>query len=256
MKQNSTLTKVLFALLAAVFVLSCSLFTGGDAPEPTKPPEKVSTEAPETEAPAATEAPVATEAPATEAPDPAMDEFNALLQKFDDKGYISTTEGEITTLSDFKEEWAQIGYFNYWTYDVTTSDEFVFKAHFNWSTASSTPDPSGCGVVFGLQDSGDYYVVFLTHDHIRFRLARGGNLYEVGKTSGKGTTNFGNPAESEFALAVSNQKAYVSVDGDVTTYTLSMDQTTAGAIALSLRSGTNKDYGTRCEATEMFVWSR
>lgn len=180
--------------------------------------------------------------------------FNAVLKDFFDKGYISTTEGRAVKLRNFKEEWAQIGYFRWWDYSVKTKEQFVFKAHFNWSTASSTPDPSGCGVVFGIQENGDYYVVFLAHDSIRFRMNRGENLYSVGKTSGKGTVKFGNPAESDFVLAVNNGMAYVSVDGEVTSYTLSVDQTAAGNIAMSLRSGTNRDYGTRCEMTDLVLW--
>ena len=74
------------------------------------------------------------------------------------------------------------------------------------------------------------------------------------KTSGTGVYDFDNPAEAEFAIAVHDQKAYVLVDGVPTLYTLSVDQTTNGYIGNSVLSGTNRDYGTRCEATEMLLW--
>lgn len=262
MKQKRTFTKVLFAVFVAIFVLACKAFTGSvpataennndpanDTPSvPTELPQIIDTPTSEpTEAPVEpTVAPVATTQN--------TDEFNALLQNFADKGYIGTTDGDITLLDPFKEDWAQIGWFQHWDYDVTTTDEFVIKAHFNWSSASSTPDASGCGIVFGIQESGDYYAVFLDNKRIYFFMNRS-KLYSVGKTSGKGTTGFGNPAESDFVIAVSNKKAYVSVDGDVTVYTLSQDQATQGKIGLSLLSGTNRDYGTRCEATDIAVWS-
>lgn len=252
MKRNSSLSKILFILLASLFVLACEFLAAGTAVPvptnliaPTNPPQP-------------TDLPTATDTPPTEVIDLAAtqraDELNSLLQTFEDKGYLTTIDGEVTELAPFKEEWAQIGYFSWWTYDVITTPEFVFKAHFDWSTASSTPDATGCGVLFGIQENGDYYAVFLDNKQIYFFMNRG-QLYTVGKTSGKGKTSFDNPAESDFVLAVSNKKAYVSVDGDVTVYTLSQDQTAAGTIGLSLMSGTNKDYGTRCEATDMVVWS-
>ena len=85
-------------------------------------------------------------------------------------------------------------------------------------------------------------------------MGRGKNSYNVGKTSGSGKVNFDNPAEADFVLAVKGQSAYVSVNGEVTEYTLSADQTSAGTFAFSILSGTNKDYGTRCEMTNMIFW--
>ena len=130
----------------------------------------------------------------------------------------------------------------------------MFKAHFKWSTASSTPDLSGCGVVFGIQENEDYYAVFLDRSRILFLMKRGEGIYEVGKTRGSGRVNFGNPAEADFAIAVRDKSAFVSVNNEVTEYTLSKDQTTEGYFAATLLSGTNRDYGTRCEMTDMILW--
>jgi hypothetical protein len=182
------------------------------------------------------------------------DEFQALLGKIKNDGYISTSAGQIIELDPFKEEWAQINYYDMWPYGMIDSD-FVLKAKFNWSTAPAKSDDSGCGVVFGGQENGDYYVVFLTNSSTRFFMKRGANLYKVGKTNGSGVKKFANPAEAEFVLAVSDQKAYILVDGEPTIYTLSADQTSKGGFGLSLLSGTNKDYGTRCEATDMMLWT-
>jgi hypothetical protein len=181
-------------------------------------------------------------------------EFASLLDEYKEKGYISTVDGKISEPVDFKENWAQINWFQWHNYGRVNS-EFVFKTHFKWETASDTPEPSGCGIVFGLQENRDYYVVFLDFNSIRFRMKRGENLYRVGKTSGSGVTDFSNPAEADFVLAVSNQMAYVSIDGDLTVYTLSVDQPTNGGFAISILSGTNSKFGTRCESTDMFLWN-
>ena len=86
-------------------------------------------------------------------------------------------------------------------------------------------------------------------------MGRGSHVYNVGKTRGSGRLDFGNPAEADLTIAVKGQNAYVSIDGDVTEYTLSQDQTTKGAFALSVLSGTNKDYGTNCKMSDMFLWT-
>lgn len=244
--------KILSAFLVLVFVtLACS---GASTPQPTPtslPPTDTPTSMP-TDKPTSTPRPTAT-------PDVAAtqryDDFFGLLQKFDEKGYVSTTDGNVEELEPFKEEWAQIGWYQWWPDNTKVVSDFVFKGHLNWSTASSTPDVSGCGIVFGLQDNGDHYAVFLDKSRILFLMSRGGNTYNVGKTSGPGRTNFGNPAEADFAVSVNKQSAFVSVNDDVTKYTLSMDQPTTGNFALTILSGTNKDYGTRCEITDMMFWS-
>lgn len=114
---------------------------------------------------------------------------------------------------------------------------------------------SGCGVVFGLQSNGDHYAVFLSQSRILFLRAAqayGNKSYEVGKTKGSGRVRFSNPAEADFALAVTGKKAYVYVDKQfIGEYTLSADQLTHGELDLTILSGTNKDFGTRCEMSNI-----
>jgi hypothetical protein len=87
-------------------------------------------------------------------------------------------------------------------------------------------------------------------------MKRGSGVYQVGKTRGSGRANFDNPAEADFAIAVKGKSAFVSVDGEVTEYTLSADQTTKGEYGVTLLSGTNSDYGTRCEMTDVMFWAQ
>ncbi|MFN8411524.1 MAG: hypothetical protein U0Z26_03970 [Anaerolineales bacterium] len=248
MKARKNIHVVLAIFL--LFVMACNMSSVTTATEtPTKtaiPPTLTKTKKPtSTPRPTATPNVAATQK---------YDEFNTLLEEIKSNGYISTTAGDASEIDDFKEDWAQMNWFQSWGYGEVSS-EFVFKSKFKWTTASSTPEQSGCGVIFGGQENGDYYALFLTNQNIRFFMKRGANLYNVGKTSGSGAQAFGNPAEADFVLAVSDQKAFVSVNGEKTLYTLSQDQTTKGVFGLSLLSGTNKDYGTRCEATDMMLWN-
>lgn len=249
MKTNRIAPIISAVLVLLAVTLACA---GGATAEPTAVPPTatlVPTEKP-TEKPTSTPMPTAT--PNLQATQQS-EELDALLKDYEEKGYVSTTEGTFTELDPFKEEWAQIGWFNSWLYSEVDSD-FLLKGHFSWSTAAATSDPSGCGVIFGVQENGDYYVFFLDKARIIFYLKRGETLYSVGKTRGSGRANFGNPAEADVIVAVKGQTTFVSVDGEVTEYTLSVDQTTRGAFGFSLLSGTNRDYGTRCEITDILLW--
>jgi hypothetical protein len=236
-------------ILISLLMTACSTAIGAPAVTPTATAVPLTP----TKTPRPTSTPRPTVTPNVIATENAS-QFTSLLNEYKEKGYISTVDGKITQPVNFSENWAQINWFQWHNYG-RVNEEFVFKSHLKWETASDTPDPSGCGIVFGVQENDDYYAVFLTFDDIRFRMKRGENLYRVGKTSGSGTVALDNPAEAEFVLAVSNQMAYVSVDGDVTVYTLSVDQPTNGGFALSILSGTNSKFGTRCESTEMFLWN-
>jgi hypothetical protein len=183
-----------------------------------------------------------------------IEDFNSTLQSFMDQGYVAGSEGDIAQFDDFSQDWAQLGWYQWSPLEDVQSD-FVFKGHISWSTASATPEISGCGITFGLQENQDHYAVFIDKSRILFLMGRGANVYNVGKTRGSGHLNFGSPAEADLVVSVKGQSAYVSVDGDVTEYTLSADQTTRGVFALSVLSGTNKDYGTRCEMTDILLWT-
>jgi len=239
-------------LVLAFVALACS-GQAAPTPTPTVPPATNTPEATATSTPKPTATPKPSATPNVAATQQ-IEDFNAILQDFMDKGYVTTTEGKIVELDTFEQDWAQLGWYQWWPQQDVTTD-FVFKGHMSWSAASNTPEISGCGVIFGLQSNDDHYGVFIDKGRILFLMGRGSNVYNVGKTRGSGRLNFSNPAEADVIVAVKGQSTFVSVDGDVTEYTLSQDQTTKGSFALSLLSGTNKDYGTHCEMTEMLLWT-
>lgn len=184
------------------------------------------------------------------------EEIFSKVQEYKDQGYISDTRGSYVELQDFNEEWAQRGWYQWWTLSFDINFEsFVLEAHFSWASAGDTSDNSGCGIVFALQEDGKNYSVFLDKSRIYFTRSDSHYYYELGKTKGTGRVQFGNPAEADFSLVVSKPFAYVLVDGEfIGQYSLSADQPLKGTIAYSLLSGTNKDYGTRCEITNSRLW--
>lgn len=250
---STKFSRLFIATLALVITsLACSQFASAPTETSTATPTATATTKPTaTKPPTSTPKPTATpNAAATQK----FTDFNALLGKMKEDGYIASTDGKAKELDPFKEEWAQLGWYQWWLLDNKYAD-FVFKSHFKWSSAYESAEVSGCGIVFGLQENKDHYAVFLDRSRILFLMSRGGRAYEVGKTHGTGRVSFKNPAEADFIAIVKGQSAFVSVNDQVAEYTLSVDQSSAGTFGYTLLSGTNRDYGTSCEMTDTMIWT-
>ena len=165
MQRNTQNPIRLFVFVLILVSLACStsqLATPTNTPKPTK-----------TTSPTKTPKPSQTPSP-TRTPDVAATqhrgELNAEVQTYYDKGYLTTTKGKFKEYEDFREEWAQLGWYNSWGLSATASD-FYMKAHFKWSSAYRSADLSGCGFIFALQDNenGDHYAVFLDRSKVYFR---------------------------------------------------------------------------------------
>jgi hypothetical protein len=249
-------SSILSSLLVFVFVLSaCSSLASAPTEVPTDTPAPTATI---TLTPTNTPRPSPTPRP-TKTPDLAAtqkyDAFNAEAQKYFDLGYLSSADGRFTEIDDFEYEWAQLYWYQWFPLDETVSDVY-FSAHFAWESAYQNADTSGCGVIFGLQEDKDHYAVFLDRSKVLFLINNGSGVRNMGRTRGSGTVKFSNPAEADFKLIVKDNYAYVLVDDVVVgEYTLSQSQPVRGDLALTVLSGTNKDYGTRCEMTDIHVWT-
>lgn len=186
--------------------------------------------------------------------------FNQETQSYFEKGYLNTTDGTLQEFKDFAHDWAYLNYYDWQPLGVNT-ENFYISAHLKWESAFRNADTSGCGIVFGLQANGDHYAVFLDRSRILFLNAdqTSGYSYEVKLTRGYNTMNFGNPAdqpqEADFTVIVKDAYAYVIVNGKAPAeYTLSKSRNLLGDVGLSLLSGTNKDFGTRCTMTNVHLW--
>lgn len=248
----------LFILLALVLAISaCSSMaqatptpsvppstnTALPSPTPTKTPKPTSTPRP-----SATPNVVATEM---------YDKVFSLVEQFSEEGLISSTNGRYKVLEDYESEMAQIGWLRF-VYFPGTVKHFVFNADVAWQTAIDTTDTSGCGIVFGVEEQGrnyEYYGVVLDKSRVFFSIARSGYYRELGKTRGTGRLDFGNPAKAELTLLVNDNHAFVYVDGNfIGEYTLSESKELRGSFGYGIISGTNKDYGTRCQIRNARMW--
>lgn len=187
------------------------------------------------------------------------EDYNAELQKYIDLGYIENTKGSFIKYDDFTEEWAQLHWYRWWALDDKAED-FFLSARFKWFSAYRNADVSGCGFIFAIQENNDHFAVFLDRAQIRFiNTDQSDYTRWVGLTRGTGRVNFKNPAdqpiEADFTIIVNNAYVYVLVNGEVVgEYTLPQSRILEGNLGLSLYSGTNKDFGTRCEMTNVHAW--
>lgn len=184
--------------------------------------------------------------------------WNTEVQSYFDAGYLTTMEGDFIKFKDLQQSRAELGGYRIWPLQITASN-FYLSAHFKWTSAYRSADTSGCGFVFAEQKNDDHYAVFLDRSKVFFVGTEDHYYNEMKATRGTGRVNLGNPfdapVDADFALIVNDAYAYVLVNGEVVgEYTLSQSKVLNGTIGLALLSGTNKDFGTRCEMTNIHVW--
>ena len=246
------------SVVLLLVVSSCSSVV--PVPTSTVQPTATNTLTP-TQTPTATPTPKPTMTPNQTATQRVI-QLEAEIQSYVDRGYLDTTNGRNLKFADFVSQWAQLGWYRrFWlngsSYSLNFSD-FIFNAHFNWSSAYRQADISGCGVAFAIQPNDDHYAVFLDRSKVLF-VKTDYYYYAVGPTHGTGRVEFENPfdtpAEADFTLIVKDTSAYVLVDDElVGEYALAQSRGLRGQIMLALISGTNKDFGTRCEISNIHIW--
>ncbi len=256
MNNNQTRTIATIVFVLSVLLSAC----GGLASEvPTGTPQPTATK---TLVPTATSTPTRTPRP-TRTPNltatERVEQRTAKVQKYFELGYLPSTEGRFEQFGDFNQAWAQLEWYQSWSLSSTKEENFLLSAHVKWSSAYRNADVSGCGFYFAYREGSDFhYAVFLDRSKVFFVTTD--YYYEpVRPTLGTGLVDFPNPADSpveaDLTLIVNDTTAYVLVDGElVGGYTLSLSKILRGYFGISLLSGTNKDYGTRCEMTDIHAF--
>lgn len=247
-KDPASLMRIVFVFI--LVSLACGTTQVTPTPEPTATITPIPTNTP---IPSLTPTP-------TNTPDVAatqrIAEFNAEAQDYYNRGYLATPDGYFIQYEDYFNEWAEIGWYNAKKLENKVSD-FFMSAHLKWESAYKNANVSGCGFVFAIQDNNDNYAVFLDRAQVFFLnadLSNGGAL-AMGTTRGSGLVNFTPPAEADLTLIVRGTYAYVLVDKVlVGEYTLSKSRPIYGNLGVTVLSGTNKGYGTRCSMTNIRLW--
>lgn len=189
---------------------------------------------------------------ADEIPAAAEKAFDSMLEKLNKDGVVSSTDGDSTYWGDYTDEWAQIGWYQWITFEHT--NRFVFSANVSWDSASQTPNnfESGCGLMFNIGNGNSNHLLasIRMDGMIYFTGIRNSNYlsygtYRYGKSSIKGS--------ADYVVVVDNDKATVYIDGERVVRKADLPVMGDG-VGLSTLSGTNKDFGTRCTWKDIFMY--
>ena len=181
--------------------------------------------------------------------------FQGSLQKLHDEGIINSMEGDYYPLDDFSESWAQLGYYQWWKTGYA-AENFVLSTDVAWESASDKANwpEAGCGIVFSEDNESDHHLVYLSLDGY-------GRLVQVNEGQWKTLASqfYGKlpipDGNAKIMLVVNDKRINFYVNGErvANAYDGSLN---AGDISLTLLSGTNKDFGTRCTMSniDLFIF--
>jgi hypothetical protein len=253
MQKNPLHPILLLGLIWILVSLACST---ASAPTATPAPTKVPATATATLKPTATYIPTAT-ANATQTQ--AAVDLQTRIQGYVTDGFLPSANGKFSPLTDQTVELAQANYLNF--QDAGFEDKvknFAVWSDVKMSAATSVNYPrySGCGFTFRLKENGDAYTAMMIKDRVLLTTCQNSRCYELGKTKGTGTLSFQDSFQATLEVIVNDVHTYVLVDKQlIGEYTLSADKLIdPGYVAYSIISGTNKDYGTRCEYSNGGLW--
>jgi hypothetical protein len=178
----------------------------------------------------------------------------SIVKQLASEGLLENTAGTYSKLDDFNETWAQIGWYQWWNTGLAPTD-FVIRAHTEWESASKTANwfDSGCGFVFHEKDADNHYMVFLALDA---NVYLKGYVDGVYKEFGKGYVGKINHLKggADVMLVIEGDHIIYYVNGEKV-LEKSVSALSEGNLALTLVSGTNKDFGTRCSISDIELWT-
>jgi len=175
----------------------------------------------------------------------------AVVTSLYDDGTITRNTGKYYTFQDFEESWAQLGWYNSWSLGIDPTN-FVLRAHSSWEMATRTPDPSGCGFVFRISEKGDHFMVFLANTgYVWIQMIKNKIYTKLGQAYAAKVDPI--KGEADIMLAVDGTKFSFYVNGE-RAIQVENQNLPEGALGLTLVSGTNKDFGTRCQMTGIELW--
>jgi hypothetical protein len=246
----------LFILILLVTGLACGGSATTSAEQVTDTPL-----APPTNTPKPTATPKPTRTP-DRAATQAMEDTLARVQSYYEAGYLPSADGELFALVDYSREMSKMNFldFDFAGYENPVKNFAVWgDIKMQSARTVSFPEYSGCGFSFRVNpDNFDGYTAHITNSRVLLTYCNSSinRCGELGKTSGRGTLNLPNPAEASMGLIVNDDHAYVLVDDEfIGEYTLFSDKMLdPGYILYSIISGTNAEYGTRCEVTNAGLW--
>ena len=182
--------------------------------------------------------------------EPQVGAFSEKLQVAYDDGVLPTMDGTYHRLEDFDESIAKINWLYWWETDYAP-ENFVIRVDAYWDTASEITnwDRSGCAFVFGIEDEDNYNFTWLGLDGFvnLQRVVKDDWQWIAKRQNGKLSIPEG---EAEIMMVVFDKKITIYVNGEKELSEYDPFYT-AGKLALSVHSGTNKGFGTQCKMSNI-----
>ena len=176
--------------------------------------------------------------------------FFSLLDEFEQEELIRG-DGETISYGDYEDELPLLNYYR-WT-PFTEAENFVLSADISWVSSVERPTFSGtgCGVIFNSKDKGNHLLLSIRAD---------GHVYITGYKDSTSFSykkyKFGNNSPNgsiHLDLIVENKKAIVFIDGR-RMFTNSALSSFGEKVGFATISGTNLDFGTKCNYSNIFMY--
>ncbi|MBQ6343270.1 MAG: hypothetical protein IJI41_09125 [Anaerolineaceae bacterium] len=179
--------------------------------------------------------------------------FNELIEQLKTEEVIPRGRGRIQSFGSFEDEYPVMSLYQW--FPVTNAERFVFSANVSWLSAFQAPTANlaGCGLVFGADPE--------THNHLMASVRMDGHLYLSGNDFGKALNYidyfFGYPTISgsvNLTVIETGEKVITYIDG-VRLGTRSDMLPFGNALGFSVLSGTNLDFGTKCNWSDVYLYT-
>ena len=167
-------------------------------------------------------------------------------------GKISGADGDFYYLDDFKDEWDELGWYQRISRSGPKMNNFVLRSKIKFESASQTPNwsESGCGWFFRGEEVDTNLTAFYSLE---------GNVRLLGFNNkvplSYGRVNHSHAAvsgEIEMVIYAEDQKVGILIDGVplIERTDVIVDDNPSQLFSVTF-SGTNKDFGIRCDYSEI-----
>ncbi len=176
-----------------------------------------------------------------------------LVNQLRAENILHSTGGVYYPIEDFEENWPQIGWYQWWTTGYGPKD-FVLSAQTSWESASRTADwfNSGCGFVFRENGVENHYVIYLGLDgYVYLKRYVNGQFQELERAFAEKVDFMKGQADVVLAVEGNNISYYVNGKLVLQKSDAALKE---GNLGLTLVSGSNKDFGTRCKISNIRLW--
>ena len=170
------------------------------------------------------------------------------------EGAISSTDGIYYKVPDFENYYNKMGWFLWWFTEYQPED-FVLRTEILWETATMEDvswNASGCGFMFGTIDMENHFRVFLSLDGIvrLHRMIEG--EFSILEAAYYGELNL--PAgHAQMILIVEDGWISIYIN-NIQVMRVYDENISKGYIAHTVSSGTNINFGTRCQMLDTELW--